>query len=174
MVLSFSYPLNPMLMQYIYINICLLHISASPANDELEFIKIHSRMSPKPNSTNTQNNFDNLAFESDGYNTDNSSMRHAYRPSSRPLEQPPSYATTMHGTSVEETRAANMYYADRHSVRSKASTRSKRSTSYHRNGTHSSTGRSRNRDESARRDLPWVQITPSPSATSEMQFRHFP
>ena len=165
--------------------------TASPANDELEFVKIRSRAANNNNNNNTDirttastsNNFDNLAFDSDN---DNDSLRRAYRlppPGPRPYEQPPSYDTTMRNANVEaETRAANLYYAsDRHSVRSKASTRSKRSTAagYQRGGNQAS-GRSRRstreRDQgSARQDLPWVQITPSASGSvADGHLRHYP
>jgi hypothetical protein len=78
----------------------------------------------------------------------------------------------------EETRAANMYYADRHSVRSKASTRSKRSVGYTRGGNQASSrsrrsNRDRDREREGGRDLPWVQITPSTSG-GEAHLRHYP
>lgn len=157
----------------------LCAFAASPANDELEFVKIRSRAtaSQKTNASNptaTINNFDNLAFD----NEDSSNLNRVNRSSHRPMERPPSYDTTMRGSSAEETQAANLYYAsDRQSVRSKASTRSKRSTSHQRAGHQGSLGRRhRDRDvEAARQDLPWVQITPSSSTGGvDLHLRHYP
>ncbi|KAK7487351.1 hypothetical protein BaRGS_00021440, partial [Batillaria attramentaria] len=101
---------------------------ASPANDELEFVKIGNRTPSRNNhsapTTRMTHNFDNHAFiSSDREEDDNSILHRAYRhpPGPRPFEQPPSYDTTMRNANLEaETRAANMYYAsDRQSVRSK-------------------------------------------------------
>ncbi|KAL8596998.1 hypothetical protein ACOMHN_050097 [Nucella lapillus] len=163
--------------------------ASSPANDELEFVKIRSRATTtqqRSHPTTTTTNFDNLAFDSDTYEEHHASLRRGYRlppPSGpRPYEQPPSYDTTMRNTTTatteEETRAANLYYSDRQSVRSKASTRSKRSMAAagasggnHRGGNQASSRsrrstRSRGRDRgSTPQDLPWVQITPSTSGS---------
>ncbi|XP_076456371.1 uncharacterized protein LOC143290741 [Babylonia areolata] len=171
--------------------------SASPANDELEFVKIRNRSAAtnaqRAATTTTTTNFDNLAFDSDNYE-DNDSLRRAYRlpppGGPRPYEQPPSYDTTMRNTASTEaeTRAANLYYAsDRQSVRSKASTRSKRSAAaatasgYQRGGNQASSRsrrstRSRGRDRGGGpQDLPWVQITPSTSGSvMDGHSRHYP
>ncbi|KAK7091924.1 sodium/potassium-transporting ATPase subunit beta-1-interacting protein-like [Littorina saxatilis] len=161
--------------------------ASSPANDELEFVKIRRR-APTTNTIESNNrattsltrtNFDNMAFENETLNDDsNDSLRRAYRlppPGPRQYEQPPSYDTTMRNANMEaETRAANQYYSDRQSVRSKASTRSKRSTTAHHRGGNQASSRSRrsvrerdrDREQGAtRQDLPWVQITPSASGS---------
>ncbi|KAK6186669.1 hypothetical protein SNE40_005955 [Patella caerulea] len=117
--------------------------TTSPANDELEFVKIRYR-SPAHHAYRN-----NIAFEDINQNDFSS------------LERPPSYDTTMRDTQIE-TAAANHYYAsDRQSLRSKASTRSKRSTR--------NTGQQKY--EEKREDLPWVQITPSQNTEQIRHFR---
>ncbi|XP_046546314.1 sodium/potassium-transporting ATPase subunit beta-1-interacting protein 3-like isoform X1 [Haliotis rubra] len=112
------------------------YTQASPANDELEFVKMRYR-SPAHNAYRDNQTFDHVNMAE--FTT---------------LEMPPSYDTTMRDNSIADTTAANLYYAsDRQSVRSKASTRSKRSN---RNGNTTI-----NNNYERREELPWVQITPS-------------
>ncbi|XP_067664991.1 uncharacterized protein [Haliotis asinina] len=80
--------------------------SSSPANDELEFVKMRYR-SPAHNVYRDNQTFDHVNMAE--FTT---------------LEMPPSYDTTMRDNSLADTTAANLYYdSDRQSVRSKTSTR---------------------------------------------------
>lgn len=119
--------------------------SSYPANDELEFVKMHNP-SPSRNRRNQQN--DNLTF--DNVNID----------SFPKFEQPPSYETSMRNNGHVNY---SYYGTDRQSVRSLRSVRSKASTK----------SKNTSRQEERREDLPWVQITPS-SSHNDAPFRHYP
>jgi hypothetical protein len=137
---------------------CFL-ISASNANDELEFVKMYQT----PSRPGYQ--IENQTFENETETTDYPTLDH-----------PPSYETSMRNqanrnrsNSNSENNNIYSYGADRQSVRSVRSTRSTRSKA-----SNKSKATSRQTSNSERREeLPWVQITPSPSSY-ESPFRHYP
>ncbi|OWF47306.1 sodium/potassium-transporting ATPase subunit beta-1-interacting protein 3-like isoform X4 [Mizuhopecten yessoensis] len=125
--------------------------SSSPANDELEFVKMYkapSRSSGVDNGGRSQASYcDNQTFNgvANEYPT---------------IERPPSYETSMRDGTVIN----NYYSTDRQSVRSLRSVRSKGSTKSKSN---------RTREDARPKNLPWVQITPS-SSSMDAPFRHYP
>ncbi|XP_021359734.1 sodium/potassium-transporting ATPase subunit beta-1-interacting protein 1-like isoform X2 [Mizuhopecten yessoensis] len=124
---------------------------SSPANDELEFVKMYkapSRSSGVDNGGRSQASYcDNQTFNgvANEYPT---------------IERPPSYETSMRDGTVIN----NYYSTDRQSVRSLRSVRSKGSTKSKSN---------RTREDARPKNLPWVQITPS-SSSMDAPFRHYP
>ena len=133
--------------------------SSSNANDELEFVKMYQTPS-RP-----------------GYQIENQTFENETETSDYPtLDHPPSYETSMRnqanrnrGNSNSENNNIYSYGSDRQSVRSVRSTRSTRSKA-----SNKSKATSRQTSNSERREeLPWVQITPSPSSF-ESPFRHYP
>ena len=121
-------------------------LSASPANDELEFVKMYQNTSPSRRRNNNFHGNDNQTF-------DDITVTNEYPT----LDRPPSYETSMR----ESTVVNQIYGADRQSVRSLRSVRSKASS------------KSKNRNSDHREELPWVQITPS-SSHDDSPFRHYP
>ena len=107
-----------------------------------------------------------------GYQIDNQTFETERETSDYPtLDRPPSYETSMRNQANRNAASAenNIYHygADRQSVRSVRSTRSTRSKA-------SNKSKATSRQTSERREeLPWVQITPSPSSY-ESPFRHYP
>lgn len=150
--------------------------SSTPANDELEFVKMHTLNSPRQdhlteppqepppsprreldlNSTRTQSEYNRSTSD---YHTNSEYQGDHRYPSS---DQPPSYETSMRNAT-----AAKYYGSDRQSMRSNRSARSKASTRSKSN---------KRRREQRQEDLPWVQITPSASNTAadNPAYRHFP
>lgn len=86
------------------------------------------------------------------------------------LDRPPSYETSMRNQANRNNMDHNVYTygADRQSVRSVRSTRSTRSKA-----SNKSKNTNRQTSTERREELPWVQITPSPS-NFESPFRHYP
>lgn len=128
-------------------------IAASPANDELEFVKMYKSPS---RSSNMQG-----AGRGQGVYCDNQTFDGVANEYPT-LERPPSYETSMRDGTVTVTN--NYYASDRQSVRSLRSVRSKASSKSKSN---------RTRDNTRPKDLPWVQITPS-SGSMDAPFRHYP
>ncbi|XP_060084840.1 sodium/potassium-transporting ATPase subunit beta-1-interacting protein 3-like [Ylistrum balloti] len=127
--------------------------SSSPANDELEFVKMY-----KTPSRTTGADIQNAGHSQSSYHDNQTfdGVTNEYPT----LERPPSYETSMRDGTV-----INNYYAsDRQSVRSLRSVRSKASTKSKSN---------RAREDVRPKDLPWVQITPS-SSNMDAPFRHYP
>lgn len=125
----------------------------SNANDELEFVKMYQTPS-RP-----------------GYEIENQTFQTEQETNEYPtLDRPPSYETSMRNQANRNVVSNDYTYgADRQSVRSVRSTRSTRSKA-------SNKSKNTNRQSSSserREELPWVQITPSPSSY-ESPFRHYP
>ncbi|XP_071143780.1 sodium/potassium-transporting ATPase subunit beta-1-interacting protein 1-like isoform X2 [Mytilus edulis] len=128
----------------------------SNANDELEFVKMYQTPS-RP-----------------GYEIENQTFQTEQETNDYPtLDRPPSYETSMRNQANRNAVSNDYTYgADRQSVRSVRSVRSTRST----RSKASNKSKNTNRQSSAterREELPWVQITPSPSSY-ESPFRHYP
>lgn len=149
--------------------------TTSPANDELEFVKMHSLTPSRSNNNNSSSNTThhrnntehitgvaNPALEPDAQSTRSRSTDYRTPNTDYPtLDRPPSYETSMRNAST----TSHYYGADRQSVRSARSNRSKAST------------RSKRRRDERRENLPWVQITPSTSnlpSADNAPYRHFP
>ena len=147
-------------------------IAATPANDELEFVKMHTLNSPRtgnvtepptelPPPPQRELDLNSTRTHSEYRTTSEYQSNSEYQGNEFPtVDRPPSYETSMrNATSV------NQYYgSDRQSMRStrsKASTRSKSN---------------KRRREPRQEELPWVQITPSASSTAadNPSYRHFP
>ena len=147
------------------------YISATPANDELEFVKMHTLTPPhqehlteppqeRPPSPRREQDLNSTRTHSEYNPSSDYRSNSEYQGNNYPTgDCPPSYETSMRNA----TSVNNYYGADRQSMRSnrsKASTRSK----------------SKRRREQRQEDLPWVQITPSASHTAadNQAYRHFP
>ncbi|XP_045180898.2 sodium/potassium-transporting ATPase subunit beta-1-interacting protein 3-like [Mercenaria mercenaria] len=144
--------------------------SATNANDELEFVKMHTltRGQNDNSSTPSHNAASNPAYEADAQSTHTRTTHTEYQNDYPTLDRPPSYETSMRNT--KQSNVNHYYGSDRQSVRSARSTRSARSKASIR-----SKRRQEERQE-RREDLPWVQITPSSSNhhTDSAPYRHFP
>ncbi|WAR17826.1 NKAIN-like protein [Mya arenaria] len=153
---------------------------ATPVNDELEFVKMHT-LTQNPtrlqNPTPSRSGTANLAYESDSQSMSTRTTRTTeYHETIPPatLERPPSYETSMRNqqNNVNQYRAA-----DRQSVRSTRSARSARSARSNRSTRSARTKRRREDHNERREELPWVQITPSASNMNHndsMPYGHFP
>lgn len=143
--------------------------AATNANDELEFVKMHTltRGHTEDNPTPTHMAASNPGYEADTQSTHTRTTHTDYQNDYPTLDRPPSYETSMRNT---KSNVNNYYGADRQSVRSARSARSTRSKA---------SVRSKRRQEERqerREDLPWVQITPSSSNihSDSAPYRHFP
>ncbi|XP_076083918.1 sodium/potassium-transporting ATPase subunit beta-1-interacting protein 1-like isoform X4 [Mytilus galloprovincialis] len=130
--------------------------SSSNANDELEFVKMYQTPS-RP-----------------GYEIENQTFQTEQETNEYPtLDRPPSYETSMRNQANRNAVSNDYTYgADRQSVRSVRSVRSTRSTRSKASNKSKNTNRQSSSTE-RREELPWVQITPSPSSY-ESPFRHYP
>lgn len=156
-------------------NAVLFLSAATPVNDELEFVKMHTLTSNRGTPRQSPNHIPatNLAYESDSQSNQATSE---YQQTFPTLDRPPSYETSM-----KNTRNVNSHYhaTDRQSMRSTRSARSARSQRSTRSARSKGSTRSKRRQETRqerREDLPWVQITPSSSNlnSDNLPYRHFP
>lgn len=141
--------------------------SATNANDELEFVKMHTlTRTHGERDTTPQHAATNPAYEMDAQSTHTRTTHTEYQNDYPTLEHPPSYETSMRN---QKPNVNNVYGSDRQSVRSARSARSTRSKASVRSK------RRREEHQERREDLPWVQITPSSShQQQDSPYRHFP